>query len=86
MRTAEFCCATCACRIFATSPSTCPRQAWPAPGDTRVLGPFLREVVALNQEPRNFRVFGPDETVSNGLGALFETTARQWQAEIASGR
>jgi xylulose-5-phosphate/fructose-6-phosphate phosphoketolase len=49
-------------------------------GDTRALGPFLREVVALNQELRNFRVFGPDETVSNGLGALLETTARQWDA------
>ena len=49
------------------------------PGDTRVLGPFLREVVRLNDAQRNFRVFGPDETVSNGLGALFEVTARQWQ-------
>jgi xylulose-5-phosphate/fructose-6-phosphate phosphoketolase len=51
-------------------------------GDTRALGPFLREVVALNQDTRNFRVFGPDETVSNGLGALFESTARQWGAAI----
>jgi xylulose-5-phosphate/fructose-6-phosphate phosphoketolase len=50
------------------------------PGDTRVLGPFLREVTALNEATRNFRVFGPDETQSNGLGALFETTARQWGA------
>ena len=55
------------------------------PGDTRILGPFLREVVALNEEARNFRVFGPDETMSNGLGALFETTARQWQAESLPG-
>jgi xylulose-5-phosphate/fructose-6-phosphate phosphoketolase len=57
----------------------------PAPGvrgvgDTRVLGPFLRDVAKLNDEQRNFRVFGPDETVSNGLGALFEVTNRQWQA------
>ncbi|MEO7326104.1 MAG: phosphoketolase family protein, partial [Dokdonella sp.] len=50
-------------------------------GDTRVLGPFLRDVAKLNQEPRNFRVFGPDETLSNGLGALFEITQRQWDAE-----
>lgn len=45
-------------------------------GDTHVLGPFLRDVVALN--PDNFRVFGPDETISNGLVALFDTTQRQW--------
>jgi xylulose-5-phosphate/fructose-6-phosphate phosphoketolase len=49
-------------------------------GDTRVLGPFLRDVVKLNGEQRNFRVFGPDETLSNGLGALFEVTQRQWNA------
>jgi xylulose-5-phosphate/fructose-6-phosphate phosphoketolase len=55
----------------------------PAPGavvgqDTMVLGEFLREVVALNQD--GFRVFGPDETLSNLLGAVFETTNRQWEA------
>ncbi|MBA3936706.1 MAG: phosphoketolase family protein [Planctomycetes bacterium] len=49
-------------------------------GDTRVLGPFLRDVAKANHEQRNFRVFGPDETLSNGLGALFEGTARQWDA------
>jgi len=49
-------------------------------GDTRVLGYFLRDVVALNNEQRNFRIFGPDETLSNGLGALFEVTQRQWGA------
>ncbi len=60
-------------------------QDVPAPGlhgvgDTRVLGPFLRDVAKLNDEQRNFRVFGPDETISNGLGALFEVTNRQWKA------
>jgi xylulose-5-phosphate/fructose-6-phosphate phosphoketolase len=49
-------------------------------GDTRVLGPFLRDVAKLNQEQRNFRIFGPDETISNGLAAVFETTNRQWEA------
>ena len=49
-------------------------------GDTRVLGPFLRDVAKLNDEQRNFRMFGPDETVSNGLEALFEVTNRQWDA------
>ena len=49
--------------------------------DTRVLGQFLRDVVQLNQAGRNFRIFGPDETVSNLLGAVFEVTHRQWDAE-----
>jgi xylulose-5-phosphate/fructose-6-phosphate phosphoketolase len=61
----------------------------PSPGavtaqDTMVLGKFLRDVALLNQEQRNFRVFGPDETLSNLLGAVFEVTARQWEArEVA---
>ena len=49
-------------------------------GDTHVLGGFLREVVRRNEAQRNFRVFGPDETLSNGLAALFELTQRQWDA------
>ena len=49
-------------------------------GDTHVLGRFLRDVVMLNSEQRNFRIFGPDETLSNGLEALFEVTKRQWEA------
>ena len=57
----------------------------PSPGavngqDTMVLGQFLRDVVKLNAKPRNFRVFGPDETLSNLLGAVFEVTNRQWDA------
>lgn len=48
--------------------------------DTRVLGNFLLHVIKLNQEQRNFRIFGPDETLSNLLGAVFETTNRQWEA------
>jgi xylulose-5-phosphate/fructose-6-phosphate phosphoketolase len=49
--------------------------------DTRVLGRFLADVVKLNQEHRNFRVFGPDETASNRLTALFDVTDRQWEGE-----
>ena len=49
--------------------------------DTLVLGGFLRDVAKLNQKARNFRIFGPDETVSNLLGAVFEVTSRQWDAE-----
>lgn len=49
--------------------------------DTRVLGRLLRDVVTLNAGARNFRLFGPDETVSNRLDAVFEATDRQWMAE-----
>ena len=57
----------------------------PSPGstqaaDTHVLGEFLRDVARLNQEERNFRIFGPDETLSNRLNAVFEVTNRQWDA------
>jgi xylulose-5-phosphate/fructose-6-phosphate phosphoketolase len=48
---------------------------------TRTLGGFLRDVMARNLERRNFRVFGPDETASNRLGALFEVTDRTWMAD-----
>jgi len=50
--------------------------------DTHVLGEFLRDVVKLNQEQRNFRIFGPDETLSNRLNAVFEVTNRQWEARM----
>ncbi len=46
---------------------------------TRVLGVYLRDVMRSNMQ--NFRVFGPDETASNRLGALFEVTNRVWMAE-----
>jgi len=62
----------------------------PVPGaveaqDTLVLGGFLRDVIALNEPRRNFRLFGPDETLSNFLGAVFEVTDRQWQGDIVPG-
>ncbi|MGV3591341.1 MAG: phosphoketolase family protein [Gammaproteobacteria bacterium] len=47
---------------------------------TREMGKLLRDVVRMNMH--NFRLFGPDETTSNRLGAVFETTDRVWQAEI----
>jgi xylulose-5-phosphate/fructose-6-phosphate phosphoketolase len=58
----------------------------PAPGTvyaeaTRVMGYFLRDVMQRNMDHRNFRVFGPDETASNRLGALFEVTDRAWMAD-----
>ena len=60
--------------------------AVPKPGQvsaeaTRVMGRFMRDVMKLNLENRNFRVFGPDETSSNRLDALFEVTDRAWVAE-----
>ena len=59
----------------------------PSPGavsasDTTVLGFFFRDIIKLNQDHKNFRVFGPDETVSNMLSAVFENTDRQWEAPI----
>ena len=47
----------------------------------RVLGAFLRDVMAANEEYHNFRVVGPDETASNRLGAVLETTGRTWLGE-----
>jgi xylulose-5-phosphate/fructose-6-phosphate phosphoketolase len=49
---------------------------------TRVLGQMLRDVMKMNMESRNFRVFGPDETSSNRLDALFEVTNRMSAAAI----
>ena len=61
--------------------------AVPSPGAvtaeaTRVMGAFLRDVIRLNAAQRNFRVFGPDETESNRLNALFEATERVFTGEI----
>ena len=58
----------------------------PSPGsvqaaDTHELGVFLRDVILLNSNQRNFRIFGPDETLSNRLNAVFEVTNRQWEAQ-----
>ncbi len=62
-----------------------PSPGTTGPGDTRVLGGFLRDVLARNQDQRNFRLFGPDETLSNGLGAVFDVTERQWLGTTLAG-
>lgn len=49
---------------------------------TRVMGYFLRDVMKINQKTKNFRVFGPDETTSNRLGAVLDVTNRTWMAKI----
>jgi xylulose-5-phosphate/fructose-6-phosphate phosphoketolase len=59
----------------------------PIPGnstaaDTLMLSEFLRDIIRLNETGRNFRIFGPDETLSNRLDHVFEATNRQWQGGI----
>ena len=49
--------------------------------DMLVLGGFVRDVIKANDKNRNFRIFGPDETMSNRLSKVFETTNRVWNAE-----
>jgi xylulose-5-phosphate/fructose-6-phosphate phosphoketolase len=49
--------------------------------DTYTCGVFLRDVIVKNQARRNFRIFSPDETVSNRLHAVFEVTKKQWMGE-----
>ncbi len=50
--------------------------------DMTELGGFVRDIFKLNKELRNFRVFGPDETMSNKLGKVFEEVGRDWNADI----
>jgi xylulose-5-phosphate/fructose-6-phosphate phosphoketolase len=46
--------------------------------DMTELGKFIRDVIKKNDDTKNFRIFGPDETLSNRLNAVFEATNRQW--------
>ena len=62
----------------------------PQPGSvkaeaTRVLGGLLREVMRANLVTANFRLFGPDETASNRLEAVFDVSGKQWMAAIEDG-
>lgn len=50
--------------------------------DMKELGVFIRDIVVYNDDNHNFRIFGPDEALSNRLSAVFEKTNRQWNAEI----
>jgi xylulose-5-phosphate/fructose-6-phosphate phosphoketolase len=59
----------------------------PAPGsvkseDTRICGEFLRDVITLNEDHQNFRIFGPDETASNRLTRVLDVTNKQWVARV----
>ncbi len=49
---------------------------------TKILGEFLRDVAKANSKARNFRVFGPDETASNRLQAIYQATKKEWMAEM----
>jgi xylulose-5-phosphate/fructose-6-phosphate phosphoketolase len=62
--------------VVVTKPGTTEAEA------TLIMGGFVREVMKLNWDSRNFRVFGPDETASNRLSHLFEITGRTSTAEI----
>ena len=62
----------------------------PSPGsveaqDMLVLGSFVRDVIRDNADAKNFRVFGPDESKSNRLTPMIETTSRVWNADLAEG-
>ena len=50
--------------------------------DMTVLGKYLERVIKLNAKNRNFRIFGPDETMSNRLAPIFDETKRQWMQDI----
>lgn len=62
----------------------------PKPGsveaqDMLELGDFVRDIFKLNEDARNFRIFGPDETMSNRLGNVFQVTNRDWNADMEAG-
>ncbi len=59
---------------------TLKRRSEVAEGDAHVLGRYLRDVIQANDNHKNFRIFGPDELVSNRLEQVFEVTSRQWMA------
>jgi xylulose-5-phosphate/fructose-6-phosphate phosphoketolase len=60
------------------------RRGAEAEGATRVFAKYLRDLIKANEDTKNFRLFGPDEVISNGLEAVFEVTSRQWIADTAT--
>ena len=50
--------------------------------DTLILSSFIKDIFKLNKENKNFRIFGPDETMSNRLYDVFDATNRTWQQDI----
>ncbi len=62
-----------------------PRRGAGCSESTHVLGTYLRDVMALNADSANFRIFGPDETASNRLTPVFEATDRVFLGELRTG-
>jgi xylulose-5-phosphate/fructose-6-phosphate phosphoketolase len=62
-----------------------PKPGTPLAESTRILGQWLRDIFKRNGKNRNFRLFGPDETSSNRLDAVFEVTQRTWLGQIIPG-
>ena len=62
-----------------------PRPGEPLSEATRVLGYFLRDVMKMNLDRANFRVFGPDETASNRLQAIYDASGKAWMGDIEPG-
>lgn len=61
---------------------TLPRPGAVEAESTRILGRFLRDVMKRNLAAKNFRLFGPDETASNRLDAMYEVSGKAWMAEV----
>ena len=55
-----------------------PRPGFVVKQDMMELGKFIRDIITLNEHNKNFRIFGPDEALSNRLNHIFESTYRQW--------
>ena len=83
MPTADACCSICRSPISARMRSRSRHRAPSTPKTRACSGAFFETSSAPIDAPRNFRIFGPDETVSNRLDAVFEATARQWEADMA---
>lgn len=58
------------------------RPGWVKKQDMLVASAFVRDIFKLNKDNKNFRIFGPDETMSNRLYDVFEETNRSWQMKI----
>ena len=58
------------------------RRGFVNASDMTEIGKFLRDIIVMNADNHNFRIFGPDETNSNRLASVFEVTNRKWNAEI----
>lgn len=62
-----------------------PKRGTTFASDTAQLGLYLKELIVMNEKARNFRLFGPDETKSNRLGAVFDVTTKQFLGERREG-